>query len=90
MGNLEEWIREKKPVLSPEDEKILEDLRVDAQFSLYCQIGTGDSTGGGSCMANFGKKVAKHAPRFKRDANELFQKLLEVAAEAAQRGDWDI
>ena len=83
MSSVEEWLS-KGHKLSEDDKRVLDDLRTRARFATYCQ------RGGGTCMADFGALVARHAYRFGIETRELFQALLAEASEAASRGDWDV
>ena len=88
MSSVEEWISESHE-LSEDDRMVLDDLRARAMFSYYCQ--TGSNTGsGGTCMADFGAFVARHASRFDVEAKDLLQELLAEASEKARRGEWDV
>ena len=88
MNSLEEWLSQSHE-LSEDDNRVLDDLRSRAMFSLYCQTST-SQTGGGTCMADFGALVAKRAPRFGVEAKDLLQELLAEASEKARRGEWDV
>jgi hypothetical protein len=81
---VEEWFEgEKKRMLNGYEKEMLEDLREEAKFSLYCQ------TGGGQCMSGFGKKVASYALALGVKADVLFRKLIDEAVEALNEGDFD-
>jgi hypothetical protein len=88
MSSVDQWLNKTRR-LTEDDKKLLADLKSRAMFSFYCQIGSSKGRGG-TCMADFGALVAKHASRFGVEAKDLMQELLAEAAEKAHRGEWDV
>lgn len=77
MGTVEEWLVEQGK-LTEYARGILQDLKEEAQFALYCQRGSG------SCMADFGSKVARFARIFGVEPSQLLRRLLSEAVEATR------
>ena len=83
MITIEEWLEEQGK-LTEYASQIVKDLTEEAQFALYCQRGAG------SCMGEFGNKVARYAHIFGVDPSEFFNKLLAQAAEVLRENQMDI
>ncbi len=83
MNELEAWLDEQGK-LNDQSRVKIKDLLEEAQFALYCQ------RGGGSCMGNFGNKVAGYAISLKVDGAQLLSRLMAQAAQEVKENNWDI
>ena len=83
MNIVEEWLKEQGK-LTEYSRGVLLDLVEEAEFALYCQRGSG------SCMGNFGVKIARYAHIFGVDSSELFNKILTQAAKESRDNKMDI
>jgi hypothetical protein len=83
VNDLETWLNEQGK-LTEQSKATLKGLLEEAQFALYCQ------RGGGSCMGNFGNKVASYAIAIKVDGAQLLSRLMAQASEEVRKNNWDI